>query len=59
MQEVTGGTGLLNHRRPALEVIRKVIDDRTKGRNYDHRLMDYNDDPTTTLADVKTSFEKP
>jgi hypothetical protein len=51
--EVTGG---FHHRRPALEVVRTIIDKRTAGRAYRHRLMDYNNDPRTTLADVQSLF---
>jgi hypothetical protein len=51
--EVTGG---VDHRRPAMEVVREIVDDRTKGRPYHHRLMDYNNDPTTTLNDVQSLF---
>jgi hypothetical protein len=51
--EVTGG---FHHRRPALELVRVIIEQRTKDKKYDHRLMDYNNDPTTTLADVKSLF---
>lgn len=51
--EVTGG---MDHRRPAMEVVREIVDDRTAGRNYRHRLMDYNNDPTTTLTDVQSLF---
>jgi hypothetical protein len=51
--EVTGG---FHHRRPALELVRVLIEERTKDRKYHHRLMDYNNDPTTTLADVKSLF---
>jgi hypothetical protein len=51
--EVSGG---FHHRRPAGELVREIVDERTKGRNYHHRLMDYNNDPTTTLADVQTLF---
>jgi hypothetical protein len=53
--EVTGG---MDHRRPAMEVVREIVDDRTAGRNYHHRLMDYNNDPTTTLADVTSLFHE-
>jgi hypothetical protein len=53
--ELTGGT---DHRRPALEVVREIVGDRTAGRNYHHRLMDYNNDPTTTLADVTSLFHE-
>jgi hypothetical protein len=45
-----------HHRRPAMEAVRAIIDERTASRNYDHRLMDYNNDSTTTLADVRSLF---
>jgi hypothetical protein len=51
--EVTGG---FHHRRPAGELVREVVDERAKARNYNHRMMDYNNDPTTTLADVRSLF---
>jgi hypothetical protein len=51
--DVTGGFG---HRRPALEVVRSIVDERTASRNYNHRLMDYNNDPRTQLDDVKSLF---
>jgi len=54
--EVTGG---FSHRRPALEVVREIIDERTATRNYHHRLMDYNNDRTTHLSDVQSFFKKP
>lgn len=61
LEEVTGGTGGghgIDHRRPALEVLRGVVEDRSKGRHYHHDLMDYNNDPTTTLADVESLFRE-
>jgi hypothetical protein len=51
--EITGG---FHHRRPALQLVRQIVDERTKGRNYDHRLMDYNNDPSTTLAEIHSLF---
>jgi hypothetical protein len=51
--EITGG---FHRRRPAMQLVRQIIDERSKDRNYDHRLMDYNNDPTTTLADVHSLF---
>lgn len=51
--DVTGG---VHHRRPALEVVREVVDQRTADRPYHHRLMDYNNDPTTTLTNVQSLF---
>jgi hypothetical protein len=44
--------GEAEHRRAALQEVRFVIDEIASGRNYKHRLMDYNNDPMTTLADV-------
>lgn len=54
-RDVTGG---FHHRRPALEVVRVIIDKRTANRPYDHRLMDYNNDKTTTLAEVHSLFRE-
>ena len=53
--DVTGG---IHHRRPALEVVRKIVEERTATRNYDHQLMDYNNDPTTHLDDVQNLFQQ-
>ena len=53
MIEVTGG---FNHRRPAGQVVRRVVDTRSKDRDYKHRMMDYNNDPRTQLSDVRTLF---
>ena len=44
------------HRGAALQEMRFVIDEITADRNYDHRLMDYNNDPTTTFADIQEVF---
>jgi hypothetical protein len=52
--EVTGKLSPLEHRRPAMEVIREIVDDRTKGRPYHHRLMDYNNDPATTFPEIQS-----
>jgi len=48
---VTGG---FHHRRPALEIVRTIVEQRTEGRHYHHRLMDYNNDPSTKLDDVQS-----
>jgi hypothetical protein len=53
--EATGG---IHHRRPAMEVVRQIVDTRSKGRKYEHRLRDYNNDPTTQLSDVRSLFEE-
>jgi len=49
-------TGAFHHRRPALELVREIVDERSKGKSYSHRLMDYNNDPQTTFADLKSLF---
>ena len=49
-------TGAFHHRRPALELVRQIVDERSAGRNYHHRLMDYNNDPSTRLEDVHSLF---
>ena len=48
--------GAFHHRRPALELVRKIVEERTTGRPYHHRLMDYNNDPSTRLRDVQSLF---
>jgi hypothetical protein len=42
-----------NHRGAALQETRFVVDEITFGRNYEHRLMNYNNDPTTTFEDIQ------
>jgi hypothetical protein len=57
MQQATiAVTGAADHRRPAMEAVRQIVEERSAGRAYQHRLMDYNNDPTTTLADVQSLF---
>jgi hypothetical protein len=51
--EVTAG---FSHARPALQVVRAIIDERSAGRRYQHLLMDYNNDPKTQLSDVQSLF---
>ncbi len=50
-------TGAHDHRRPAMEVVRLLVEDRTKDKAYAHRLMGYNNDPKTTLDDVQALFQ--
>lgn len=45
-------TGEYRHRRTALEEVRFALEDATKDRQYDHRLMEFNNDRRTTLPDV-------
>jgi hypothetical protein len=47
-------TGNFKHRGAAMQETRFVIDEVAPNRsNYQHRLMDYNNDPTTTFADIQ------
>jgi hypothetical protein len=46
-------TGHFAHRRAAMQEARFVIDPIAEKRHYQHRLMNYNNDPTTTLADIQ------
>jgi hypothetical protein len=48
--DVLGG---YNHRRAALQHVRLVIKDLTPDSGYQHRLLDYNNDPKTTFADIR------
>jgi len=49
--------GKFEHRGAAMQEARFVIDEIAPNRNkYHHRLMDYNDDPTTTFADIQNFF---
>jgi hypothetical protein len=53
MIDVTGG---FNHRRPAGQLVRQIVDTRSADRDYQHRMMDYNNDPRTQLSDVRSLF---
>ena len=46
-------THRFEHRSAAMQEVRWVVDDRTRGIELQHRLMDYNNLPTTTFADIK------
>jgi hypothetical protein len=48
--------GAFHHRRPAGELVREIVEARTQDRKYEHRMMGYNNDPSTHLADVKSLF---
>jgi len=41
------------HRGAVMQEARFAIDEIAPNRNYDHRLMDYNNDPTTKFSDIK------
>lgn len=45
--------GQFEHRGAAMQEARFVIDEIAPNRNYDHRLMGYNNDPFTSFADIQ------
>ena len=45
--------GSYDHRRAALQEVRFAIEDATKGREFAHRLMDFNNLPETQFSDIK------
>ncbi|MGO4222151.1 hypothetical protein AB4Y64_09905 [Lysobacter sp. TAF61] len=45
--------GEYDHRRVALQEVRFAIEDVSGGREFEHRMMDFNNLPETSFADVK------
>jgi hypothetical protein len=45
--------GAYDHRRVALQEVRFAVEDATRGRNFEHRLRDFNNLSTTRLADIQ------
>jgi hypothetical protein len=45
--------GEYDHRRAALQEVRFVVEEATRGREFEHRLMDFNNLPETRFDDVK------
>ena len=48
-EEISGG---VHYRQPALQMVREVLNEVGGTRLGKHRLMDYNNHPDTTLAEV-------
>ena len=50
-------SGKFDHRGAVMQQARFAIDEvLARGNHYEHRLMDYNNDPKTTFADVQKFF---
>jgi hypothetical protein len=47
-------SGTFQHRSAAMQEVRWVVDERLHGQQLGHRLMGYNNLPTTTFADIKS-----
>ena len=45
--------GSYDHRRVALQEVRFAVEDATRGREFEHRLRDFNNLPETRLEDVQ------
>ena len=45
--------GSYDHRRVALQEVRFAVEEATHDQEFEHRLMDFNNLPSTQLADVK------
>lgn len=45
--------GHYEHRRAALQEVRFAVEDATRGRNFEHRLRDFNNLPETRFDDIK------
>lgn len=45
--------GTYDHRRVALQEVRFAVEDATRGQDFAHRLMDFNNLPSTQFTDVK------
>jgi hypothetical protein len=51
-------SGSFKHRDTAMQEARFLIEsDFEKGKHYQHRLLDYNNDPTTSFADIQKFFD--
>ncbi len=56
-EATTEKSGQFEHRGAAMQEARFVIEEMAHNlERYNHRLMDYNNDPTTTFADVRRFF---
>ncbi len=51
-------TGSFEHRGAAMQETRFAIDEIAKDRGYEHRLMFYNNDPTTKLEDIRKIIQR-
>jgi hypothetical protein len=45
--------GVYEHRRTVIQEARFVLEKASGGKEYDHRLMGYNNDPETTFEDIR------
>jgi hypothetical protein len=53
LEEASKELGSFEHRSAVMQETRFTIDALKPKNDYEHRLMGYNNDPSTTLADIK------
>ncbi|MBO5658470.1 MAG: hypothetical protein J6S08_03435 [Duodenibacillus sp.] len=56
-QENVLGKGNVHYRQPAMQAFRETLNTMGKGRFDKHRLMDWNNHPDTTFAEVRELFD--
>ena len=56
-QENILGKGKVHYRQPAMQAFRETLNTMGKGRFNKHRLMDWNNHPQTTFAEVQELFD--
>jgi hypothetical protein len=49
--------GEYRHREVALQEVRFAVEDATKGVEFEHRMMDYNNLSSTSFEDIKKILE--
>jgi len=50
-------TGESHHRQPALQLVRQIVAEVGADRITNHRLMNFNNHPATTLEEIRGVFE--
>lgn len=56
-QAVEAHMGRIHFRQPALQVVRSVVSRQWRQRIQSHPLMDFNNDPRTTMTDIRNALE--
>lgn len=55
---ITDISGSFHNKRPAMQIVRRIVKNRSQGRNYKQALMDYNNDKSTRIEDVRSLFKE-
>ena len=57
-QAITEISGSFHNRRPAMQIVRRIVKNRSQGRSYKQALMEYNNDQSTSFEDVLSLFKE-